>query len=1155
MDRSFSATGRNLSSLQISTSKNMYRSSLGSRLSSTKKTLGKMNTSGRTSHFPHVICKSVNYVVESFGNELPHPVTEALKFADPHMDKSCTISPNGWAWFVCGLRLVVWQYKRLAGAHPTKDPFYELDLPPSDLAHKADLVSVFLVEGSHYPSCVAVSPEGAVRFWVGVNHTKLHEDDGANLQGQECDRLVGVDPAGCVLATTTGGLVLVSLRVDPDGPVAVTCRLLRPAHGWLGGIGGRVSSFIFGELPSSQLTETKLVKLVAVRDAGRAPDEWQLNVLAEDVLQKWSLSHAGSEKLEYKVHVSTVAREEFLETAFKESCVGGTNEIDVKMLDMQPASDGLLILMSAVNPESRDVHYALGKLNTSSDERPTRFAFFCVLKTISPHRREDDDQAKYQFLIASERVMLYNNQTISIVPAAALGDTPDTVQFISPRDKLLCGAPHEDGAVFFSTLHGLMSVLPSDSMHADQSSINMSFNETFPSDVTATQFSDWGLNFSVTEVNLAELTMNKDSCAQLKAAFIYYIKNRGNMGKSSEILDSVFPLEVEPVIDIDARLDTVVVSVSRELVNDAPSGDPRWAQEDSSVTGIGRVSSLQILHQLEGKRLALEMFITFLKDSKLWNRLSAVTSHGTVRATPYILREHAEKVEAAVALRTLQSSHKIIATGITYMMEEKGARLYNGLSYQDLFYKEVLEVHKLLQVLVKYCQDLATDKLQEMATRVSEVNTVVLSVLKEVNEFRSQRAATFSPASTLSANVREYLPWTAAPGRAGLKDALESLRKLTLKLGLHSHVGAELAQQLVELTDFILDGRKCHLESLRGTDRFVFHLQSYEGDRYNLIKPFLDVEEYEKAAMLAEKYCDFKILIEICEMSGDVERRQRYMQMFSEQGFPQCLFKWHLQEGKAGRLLREFGRPDQPRSVQQALAQFLRPHAHLSWLQHVACGDLARACLAQLQLARAELRSAQRKKIMLASAKLDMLCSDEPESRIEDVVRTIDQEMDLIRYQELLPVSLLESQGFDVDNMRVLTPTEIINLIICDENHNAQDLDFKQAVELLKYVSDDIEVGDLRHKIWCQAVLRDDWVNMDTSSPTSAIQETMFFKLANHMVDSGERPEEFLPQFDRLLEASELDSLRHNSTFQFLLKMCYEHIHQEASEDSSTVAS
>jgi nuclear pore complex protein Nup133 len=40
----------------------------------------------------------------------------------------------------------------------------------------------------------------------------------------------------------------------------------------------------------------------------------------------------------------------------------------------------------------------------------------------------------------------------------------------------------------------------------------------------------------------------------------------------------MFPPEEEPVIDIDAALDTIVVKVSQDLVNDIPVGDPRWVE-------------------------------------------------------------------------------------------------------------------------------------------------------------------------------------------------------------------------------------------------------------------------------------------------------------------------------------------------------------------------------------------------------------------------------------------------------------------------------------------------------------------------------------------------------------------------------------------------
>lgn len=52
----------------------------------------------------------------------------------------------------------------------------------------------------------------------------------------------------------------------------------------------------------------------------------------------------------------------------------------------------------------------------------------------------------------------------------------------------------------------------------------MSFSEAPGAmDVTGSQFSE-DVNISVTDVELEELTINKDGTAQMKAAFIYYIK-------------------------------------------------------------------------------------------------------------------------------------------------------------------------------------------------------------------------------------------------------------------------------------------------------------------------------------------------------------------------------------------------------------------------------------------------------------------------------------------------------------------------------------------------------------------------------------------------------------------------------------------------------
>lgn len=51
--------------------------------------------------------------------------------------------------------------------------------------------------------------------------------------------------------------------------------------------------------------------------------------------------------------------------------------------------------------------------------------------------------------------------------------------------------------------------------------------------------------------------------------------------------------------------------ISSELLDDIPVGDPRWLNEHG---GLGSSSSMQILHQLEDKKQALNLFLQFLQQ-------------------------------------------------------------------------------------------------------------------------------------------------------------------------------------------------------------------------------------------------------------------------------------------------------------------------------------------------------------------------------------------------------------------------------------------------------------------------------------------------------------------------------------------------------------
>lgn len=95
--------------------------------------------------------------------------------------------------------------------------------------------------------------------------------------------------------------------------------------------------------------------------------------------------------------------------------------------------------------------------------------------------------------------------------------------------------------------------------------------------------------------------------------------------------------EGQHIFGVDAPLDKVVIEICRELLDDIPAGDPRWSHE--TQVGVGSSYSMQVLHQLQDKQKALKLFIRFLHDNELWNRLAAVTIRDTVLASVNVISE------------------------------------------------------------------------------------------------------------------------------------------------------------------------------------------------------------------------------------------------------------------------------------------------------------------------------------------------------------------------------------------------------------------------------------------------------------------------------------------------------------------------------------
>ncbi|XP_012252662.2 nuclear pore complex protein Nup133 [Athalia rosae] len=1109
---------------------------------SLKKSNSVISTSGRSNQSVQVICKTACHVVESFGSSLPVLVTEALTFIDRNTPVSVSVSLDGWAWLVCGRRLLVWQCKTTIHDPKQRRTFNsqcrELLLPQSDLAHRADCIAVWLTPGHQVPSCMAVSPEGVVRYWSSVAHEGSSVETSAELAGQEVDCLTHVPGHGCILATTTCTVALLQPQFS-GGRNSISCRVLRTSQGWLGGIGRRVSSLIFGAMPQSPVTETKLVKVTCTSVSESAS---RVLILAGSSLQYWSFPHGEAEKMEFDEDIGHTVSQTF-QQRFWESSACMPQGLVTWLIDMQPCEDGIVVLMAASCTElSPVVHFAIGLIPLTGVTLTNSLKWFMPLK-LGPAIYQDDIDStifSYRFILSGWEAIIYNQQTVLVANTMSELDQEKIDLVRGGEDDILGGASCSGTPVLFTRNLGLVTITPTD-FNTPDFSIYPEANASMEYGGNSLVFGGDNFASQISNDELREMTFSADGAAQLSAAFV--ISLRQKKSQCQEILSDLFPLQEEPVMDIDSILDTLVLTVAKNLIDDYPANDPRWTDHRDLSMTMNTVTSMQIPHQLEGKQKALDLFIVFLKEFNLWNRFCAVSYRGIIMATTHVLGEYAEKIVAAITMYNLQTRNGDIMDTVMGQCLNPEARVSEELTTRDIFYREVSNVHVFLPLLVESACEISQSErvTSQVAQYILRVNSLLLSVLHEVVKYRQNNAERFVPARC-STGITEYLPWTAATGKQGLPNCLQTMQNITLKYGVtgtnEGAVRNELYEQLVSLVDLILDGKKCHLESIRGTEKFEVLLKQYENERTNLIQPLIKEEQFEHAAVLAEKYCDFGSLIQICELTNNQNRLDSYMERFAGQDFVGFLFSWYVKDGRQGKLVQRCRRGG---AVE--LAEKLSEHPSLSWVQAALSDELRLASNTLHSLAMEEVELVTRKKSMLSLSKLALLAAGEHEEEVEKCLQKIDNELELIAHQEELPASVLASYGYDIDKLRVLTPSELITLYTCDENVLANEYDFKKALDLLEFVEVKEDKNSLRLRIWARAARKDRWDTVG-NNPEQQAQSTVFFKLVDLAHVMGAKVQDFLPPLDTVLTEPELGNLVSSSSFQFLIKIGYEYVNR-----------
>ncbi|MBN3309249.1 NU133 protein, partial [Amia calva] len=1054
---------------------------------------------------------------------------EALTMADAEDQITVRVDESGWAWLVCEERLIVWKIGQTAVAKMSVCK--ELQLPPSDFACFADLVAISCpgpgeVATVQAISVMAVSREGTARYWPSLAHEGTYTETVADLGGNLCNFLTAVKGNSFVLSSYKNQL----LRLSLDSSGKLQQRALQQGQGVLSGIGRRVSS-LFGILAPP--TDVTLHSLLWHKDSACLytltscnVNKWEVDESSEHQVLSWDLSRNLKENISDAIWGSESNYEDMKEGVL------------VKYLDLQLSKHGLVILAAAWFPEDTPclAYYCLVTVQDHGLQMSDEISV--EVTKYNPPFQSEEELLGVRFLLpqfSGQAAYLFTEDMVfACSTGVGRGAVPEEkMSFGSPGDRLLGGGCCADLPIFFSQNSGLVAVVARESV------------SVLPETMEDSLFLSVAVEQEVPVVEGSSrmgTVAQEDKTKLLKKAFLLFC--RKDLMSAQSMVDELFPPESDP--ESDAELDQVVTQIDLDLINDYPASDPRWAESVPDETAGFSNNYLILLHQLEDKMKAHYSFMDFLCQVGLLERLSLVAVRGASMATRLLLCEHAEKLAASIVLKNHHSKlPELVNRAILLALKKTGADIPTSLTPVDVFFREVSQIYTIFECLLEE---------EERVLKESHVDSVewaqvvvnVNNIIKAAGQYRETKASLYKSPG-FNTTEPEYIPWTASSGPGGLRTVIVRQHEVILSR-VYPHAGSDLRntlnEQLVALLDSYLDGYVTQLKSLnrpKDQERYNNLELEYTQKRSELLAPLLELGQYQWVTALAEKYCDFDILVQMCEQTDNQSRLQRYMAKFADQNFADFLFRWYMEKGKRGKLL------SQPIAQHQQLASFLQAHEHLSWLHEINIQDYQKAHQTLYTLANAETRYFAKKKTLLSLGKLTALTSDFPNDVMQGKMDEIVEQERFLLHQETLPKQLLEEKQLNADTMPLLSAHSLINLYICDDNRRANEYDFKKALDLLEYIDKDdaVDVGALKCEIFCKALLRDDWSSVDgNDDPVEAAKDSVFVKILQKFIKEGVSLETYLPDVKDLLQSEELDRLKTKSYFDFLLRANYEHYMQ-----------
>lgn len=430
---------------------------------------------------------SINITTKNYETLLPLMVVEAISAQGASFNlMSVQMIDQGWAWLVSCRKALVWKFKESKEPRSVKtrrmlSPCFELQLPQTDLHHRADLINIFFmpqnmnvsIRATTIPAAIAISPEGIVRFWSKIANENFTELCVSDTPGQEFCSLIPITVFEYVLATTTGSVYVLTINIMAhDSKSIISCSSLCQPSSILSGIGRRMTNLFFGPMDGGVVASENKRPIITVPkysqstiDTTGSTDRPFFVMNSTFKLRQWSRTNEGPYSVNQLIREWDLQRNIYNEL-ISELGLAQSDHISFWPIDMITTKSNELLMLIATLDATREnsIFYATCVFNpyqvgdgiTSLD----------VLKSHSwQYTNEQEDQLlSLKFL--ARRVdnpdslcFIYDRKFLFLIKANE--DIVDAIDYANQDDAILGAGIVDNHPILFTQRDGLTHIIPS----------------------------------------------------------------------------------------------------------------------------------------------------------------------------------------------------------------------------------------------------------------------------------------------------------------------------------------------------------------------------------------------------------------------------------------------------------------------------------------------------------------------------------------------------------------------------------------------------------------------------------------------------------------------------------------------------------------------